>query len=102
MESSKIYAKVVSVTSRFPCAAVGSRMDAWLPMLSAVTANLKTWLAGTFHGVGAQHLQSYLDEFAFRFNRRFYRAVSFRTLLGLGTNRSGPTYQDIYAHDRTP
>lgn len=79
-----------------------SRMDAWLPMLSAVTANLKTWLAGTFHGVGAQHLQSYLDEFAFRFNRRFYRAVSFRTLLGLGTNRSGPTYQDIYAHDRTP
>ncbi len=78
-----------------------SRMDAWLPMLSTVTANLKTWLAGTFHGVSAQHLQTYLDEFAFRFNRRFHRAVSFRTLLSLGINRSGPTYQDIYAQDRS-
>lgn len=76
-----------------------TRMDAWLPLVSAVTANLKAWLDGTFHGVGKQHLQAYLNEFMFRFNRRFYRAVSFRTLLGLGSIRLGPTYRSIYDRD---
>ncbi len=34
-------------------------------------SNLKCWLLGTHHGaVGAKHLQSYLDEFTFRYNRR--------------------------------
>lgn len=76
-----------------------SRMDSWLPMVSAVTANLKSWLDGTFHGVGKQHVQAYLNEFMFRFNRRFYRAVSFRTLLGLGSLRLGPTYRSLYDGD---
>jgi hypothetical protein len=76
-----------------------SRMDAWLPMVSTVTANLKTWLDGTFHGVRPQHLQAYLNEFMFRFNRRFYRAVSFRTLLGLGSIHVGPTYRSLYDGD---
>jgi len=72
------------------------KMDKYLPMISRVTTNLKTWIDGTYHGVGKQHLQTYLNEFMFRFNRRFYRAVSFRTLLGLGTRRSGLTYREIY------
>jgi ISXO2-like transposase domain/Transposase zinc-ribbon domain len=54
-----------------------AKMDANLAMISRVTANLKTWIDGTFHGVGKQHLQTYLNEFTFRFNRRFFRAVSF-------------------------
>ena len=34
-------------------------------------SNLKRWLLGTHHGaVRAKHLQSYLDEFVFRYNRR--------------------------------
>ena len=73
-----------------------ARMDAWLPLVSTVTANLKTWLDGTFHGVSKPHLQAYLDEFTFRFNRRFYRPMSFRTLLGLGIHRTGPTYRGLY------
>jgi transposase-like protein len=76
-----------------------SRMDAWLPMVSTVTGNLKAWLDGTFHGVGKQHLQAYLNEFMFRFNRRFHRALSFRTLLGLGSVRLGPTYRSLYHRD---
>lgn len=74
-----------------------AKMDSYLPMVSRVTANLKTWIAGTFHGVREQHLQAYLDEYMFRFNRRFYRSVSFRTLLGLGTLHVGPTYRETYA-----
>lgn len=55
-----------------------------LPHVHRVAALLKRWLLGTHQGaVGPQHLQVYLDEFVFRFNRRsaasrgllFYRMV---------------------------
>jgi hypothetical protein len=72
------------------------KMDSYLPMISRVTANLKTWIDGIFHGVGKRHLQPYLDEFMFRFNRRFFRDVSFQTLLELGTLKVGLTYREIY------
>lgn len=72
------------------------KMDSYLPMISKVTANLKTWIDGTYHGVGKQHLQTYLNEFMFRFNRRFFRPVSFQSLLGLGLLRSGLTYREVY------
>jgi len=73
------------------------KMDSYLPMVSRVTANLKTWIDGTFHGVRNHHLQTYLNEFMFRFNRRFFRAASFLSLLGLGVLRSGLTYQEVYS-----
>lgn len=76
------------------------KMDSYLPMISKVTANLKTWIDGTFHGVGKHHLQTYLNEFMFRFNRRFFRAVSFLTLLGLGALRTGLTYREVYGTAR--
>jgi hypothetical protein len=75
------------------------KMDVWLPMVGIVTANLKAWIDATFHGVRQQHLQAYLNEFMFRFNRRFYRALSFRTLLGLGAHNAGPTYRGLYDRD---
>ena len=81
-----------------PVAMRGDRdkMDSTLPMVSLVTANLKTWIDGTFHGVRKKHLQSYLDEFMFRFNRRFYRQISFRSLINLGTLNTGITYREVY------
>jgi len=77
------------------------KMNSTLPMISVVTANLKTWIDGAFHGVTKKHLQAYLDEFMFRFNRRFYRAVSFRSLLDLGTLSPGVTYQEVYARSQS-
>jgi transposase-like protein len=42
-----------------------------LPGVHMVAALLKRWLAGTLHyRVSDQHLEYYLDEYAFRFNRR--------------------------------
>ena len=39
-------------------------------------SNLKRWLLGTHHGaVRQKHLQAYLDEFAFRYNRRKTKGV---------------------------
>jgi len=44
----------------------------WLPLVHVVIGNLKKFLNGTFHGVSTKYLQEYLDEFSYRFNRRFW------------------------------
>jgi hypothetical protein len=55
-----------------------------LPYFHTAVGNLRAWLAGTLHGaVRPQHLQAYLDEFAFRYNRRGNLQAAFQTLLGL-------------------
>lgn len=40
------------------------------PYLHTQISNAKAWVAGTFHGLGSRHIQAYLNEFCFRFNRR--------------------------------
>lgn len=68
-----------------------------LPHVHRVFANLKTWLLGTHHGrVSHQHLQAYLNEFTFRYNRRKTPMAAFQTLLGLVEERRGPTYEGLY------
>ncbi len=54
------------------------------------------------HGVGHDHLQAYLDEFAFRFNRRRTPMAAFQTLLGLAAGVHGPTtYDMLYRSEST-
>ncbi len=46
-----------------------------LPKAHRVASLLKRWILGTHQGsIGVEHLQSYLDEFVFRFNRRASRS----------------------------
>jgi transposase-like protein len=52
-----------------------------LPWVHRVMGNLKTWLRGTHHGVDPDHIQGYLDEFTFRYNRRRFREHAFLSLL---------------------
>ena len=40
-----------------------------------------------------------LNEFVFRYNRRFYRHVSFETLLGLASHHLPTSYWDIVGRD---
>lgn len=61
-----------------------------------IISNLKTWLIGTHHGVSPQHLQAYLNEYTFRFNRRGTPMAAFQTVLGLARGRTGPTYDQLY------
>jgi ribosomal protein L37AE/L43A/transposase-like protein len=68
-----------------------------VPGVHRVVANLKTWLMGTHHGVGADHLDHYLNEFVFRFNRRYHPMAGFASLLGLGTSQSPTTADEIRA-----
>jgi transposase-like protein len=62
-----------------------------LPLVNRVTSLLKRWLAGTHQGaVRPSHLDYYLDEFTFRFNRRtsasrgklFYRLLEQAVAVG--------------------
>ncbi len=43
----------------------------WLPWVHIAIANLKRFLLGTYHGVSGSRLQEYLDEYCYRFNRRW-------------------------------
>src|SRR5208337_569390 len=68
-----------------------------LPWVHRVFSNLKTWALGVYHGLRRQHLQSYLDEFVFRFNRRRAPHAAFRTLLGIGVAIQPATYNMLIA-----
>ena len=55
--------------------ASGDPAHVWLPGVHRVSSLLKRWVAGTLqHSVSHKHLDYYLDEFTFRFNRRNSRA----------------------------
>ena len=64
-----------------------------LPWIHRVFSNLKTWALGVYHGLRRKHLQSYLDEFVFRFNRRRTRNAAFRSLLSIGLITKPITYE---------
>jgi len=71
--------------------------EEFMPIVHLVFSNLKTWLRGIHHGVSPQHLQTYLNEFPFRFNRRFYPFNAFRSLLGIAGGVTAPTYAQLYS-----
>lgn len=58
-----------------------SDKDDFLKMLHNVISNVKAYIQGTYHGLGSKHLQSYFDEFCYRFNRRFNPNEIFDRLL---------------------
>ena len=50
-----------------------------LPGIHLVFGLAKRWLLGTHHGaVSTKHLQAYLDEYVFRFNRRTAKSIAHR------------------------
>ena len=55
----------------------------WLPWIHIAIANLERYLLGAYHGVTATYLQEYLDEFCYRFNRRFWEPQLPMRLLGV-------------------
>jgi len=93
------YPHEVESTSR------GMKQDAVLRHYHLAVSNLKTWLKGTFHGavgrapaggIQGKHLQGYLNEFAFRHNRRHNLFAAFQTLLGIAGRVGAPTCAGLY------
>jgi len=72
-----------------------------LPWVHRVFSNLKTWALGVYHGLRRKHLQRYLDEFVFRFNRRRNRHAAFGALLGLAASAKPITYKILIAPEPT-
>ena len=71
---------------------------ATLPGVHRVASLLKRWLLGTHHGaVDPKHVDYYLDEFVFRFNRRTSRSrgMLFYRLLEQAAISAPVTYSDI-------
>ena len=65
------------------------------PHIHRVFSNLKTWLTGTHHGVEPTYLQTYLDEFVFRFNRRNTPMAAFQTLRGISARKAPLTLREL-------
>jgi ISXO2-like transposase domain len=71
-----------------------------LPGVHRVASLAKRWLLGTHHGsVEDAHLQSYLNEFCLRFNRRRSRSrgLVFYRLLELAIAHDPVRYHDVVA-----
>jgi transposase-like protein len=66
-----------------------------LKWLHIMISNSKAFINGTYHGLDAKHLQSYLDEFCYRFNRRWFPAPIFRNLLNAATLGSPLRFADL-------
>jgi transposase-like protein len=76
----------------------GKQGSAVLPLIHLEFSNLKTWLQGTHHGrIEEKHIQTYLNEFCFRHNRRFWPFTAFQTVLRLGMNQGPQEYDQLYA-----
>ena len=54
----------------------------WIHM---IIGNAKAFLNGTYHGTSTKHLQLYLSEFCYRFNRRFLHGNIFDHLVSAAT-----------------
>jgi len=69
-----------------------------MPGVHCIASLLKRWILGTLQGsVVPEHLQSYLEEFTFRFNRRTSksRGLVFRRLLERAVATSPVTDNDV-------
>ena len=70
-----------------------------LNQVHLVISLLKRWLNGTHHGaVKPEHLQAYLDEFSFRFNRRLssHRGMLFYRLVQQAVLTRPPGIKEFY------
>jgi transposase-like protein len=63
---------------------------------------MKRWGMGTFHGFRAPHLDRYLEEYAFRFNRRYWRRASFERILGLAADHAPHGYAAVVGRQPRP
>ena len=76
----------------------GEDVGKLLPGVHRVASLAKRWLLGTHQGaVNEAHLQSYLDEFTFRFNRRTSgnRGMVFYRVLQLAVGHDPVRYRDL-------
>jgi transposase-like protein len=77
----------------------GQRAIDIFPHVHRVIARLKTWIRGTHSHVSSKHLDQYLAEFSYRFNRRFKhrRTTIFDRLVTACCATQAITYRQLVA-----
>jgi transposase-like protein len=66
-----------------------------LPWVHRVISNVKAVIKGTHRGVSEKHLQSYLSEVCYRFNRRFWEKELFDRLVQACISTETLTYKEL-------
>jgi transposase-like protein len=66
-----------------------------LKWLHVILSNAKAFIQGTFHGLDKIHLQRYLNEFCYRFNRRRFEGQGFFRLLNACVISKTITYNEL-------
>jgi len=91
----KGYGREVDPSSRYSTSELRIRNP--MPHVHLLFSNLKTWLAGTFHGVSRKYLPRYLAEFSYRVNRRHDPRMLFGWVLRRMTHASRLTWWALKA-----
>ncbi len=73
----------------------GRKAHTVLKWTHILISNAKTFLRGTFHGVDKKHLQAYLDEFCYRFNRRWSENLLFDRLVTACVSSPGIAFSEL-------
>lgn len=71
-----------------------------LPWVHRVISNVKAVIRGTHRGVSEKHLQSYLSEVCYRFNRRFWEKELFDRLVQACISTETLTYKELICKNR--
>lgn len=66
-----------------------------LKWVNVVIANSKAYIIGTYHGLPNKHLGKYLDEFCYRFNRRFCEPLIFGKLVRACVSTKHISYAEL-------
>lgn len=66
-----------------------------LKWVHIIIGNAKAYILGTYHGLDEKHFQAYLDEFCYRFNRRFWEPQLFNRLLNACSLAQSVTYAEL-------
>jgi hypothetical protein len=66
-----------------------------LHWIHIIISNAKSFISGTFHGLDSLHLQRYLNEFCYRFNRRLFKSGIFSRLVTACLSVGKITYHEL-------
>lgn len=67
----------------------------WFKRIHRVFSLMKRWMMGVYHGVRRRHLNIYLQEFVFRWNRRRQYRAAFDSLVAIGNEVGHASLRDI-------
>jgi len=73
----------------------GKKAHEVLKWTHILISNAKSFIIGTFHRFGKKHLQSYLDEFCYRFNRRKWELQLFDRLVTACVNSQAICFAEL-------